>query len=259
MTRHRWTDDEIVEIAKKYAHKGDWKRSVTALDTAAYQAALNRPEVFARATAHMTPKASPYSHAYYIYACEFEDHHVYVGLSFRSTRKSEHIVRGRVRDHCAICPNYTFKIVQGEIATPSLAQIAEREWIEKYRDAGWILLNKASGGGLGTVRAVRWTKEAVMAEARKYPTRQAWIDGSQMSYRIAKREGWFNEASAHMPKRMLGVGVGREVGAETRKKQSAAKLGKKQSTSARASKSAAARAWWAARRKASNVVETLLD
>jgi hypothetical protein len=258
MNRHRWTDDEIIEIAKRYAHKGDWKRSKNVLDTAAYQAALNRPEVFAQATAHMTPKASPYSHAYYIYACEFEDGHVYVGLSFRSTRKSEHTVRGRVRDHCAICPNYAFKTVQSDIATPSLAQIAEREWIERYRAQGWTLLNKASGGGLGTVRAVRWTKEAVLAEARKHKTKQEWIDKSQMSYRIAKREGWFDEASAHMPKRVLGIGTGVARTPEAREKMRQAKLGGSLSAGHRAKIAASVRTSWK-NKSASDVVEALLD
>ena len=88
-----------------------------------------------------------------------------------------------------------------------------------------------------------------MAEARKYKTRQEWIDNSQMSYRIAKRNGWYDEASAHMPARMLGVGVGIKRSAETREKQRQAKLGKAQSPEHRAARAEAVRKWWAERRK----------
>lgn len=215
----KYSDADICRIALNYEHKGDWKRSNVRSDAAAYQAALNRPEVFLKATQHMTPKASPYSHSYYVYACEFEDRHVYVGLSFRSTRKSEHTVRGPVREHAAVCPNYAFKVVQDSIAAPSEVQLAEKAWMERYASEGWTLLNQNRAGGLGTVRAVKWTKEAVLAEARKYATKQAWINGSQASYRIAKREGWFDEASAHMPKRDARHLVGRTVSAETRARQ----------------------------------------
>jgi len=97
-----------------------------------------------------------------------------------------------------------------------------------------------------------------MAEAKNYKTRQEWIDKSQMSYRIAKRNGWFDEASAHMPKRVLGIGAGVAKTPEAREKMRQAKLGKEQSPEAKAAKSAAIRKWWADR-KASKVVEALLD
>ena len=84
-----------------------------------------------------------------------------------------------------------------------------------------------------------------MAEALKYQTRQEWIDKSSMSYRIAKREGWFELASAHMPRRVLGIGLGRTVSLETRQKQREAKLGHKQSVAQREARSAALKARWA--------------
>lgn len=196
----------------------------------------------------MTPKVHPYSHAYYIYAFEFSDRHVYVGLSFRSQRKTEHAVRGPVFDHKQLCAAYAYKELEVEIATPSQAQVAEAKWLDHYRKEGWTLLNSNRAGGLGTVRAVRWTKDAVLAEARKYSTKQAWIDGAQLSYRIAKREGWFDEASAHMPKRDARHLVGRAVSKATRAKQSAAKVGSTLTTEHREKIAASVKERWAARR-----------
>lgn len=48
-----------------------------------------------------------------------------------------------------------------------------------------------------------WTKEAVLEDAKKYTSRKAWLVGSQMGYKNAKRNGWFEEAVAHMPRKVV--------------------------------------------------------
>jgi hypothetical protein len=166
--------------------------------------------------------------------------------------------RGRVYLHQLICPDYAFKVLEKNIGSPASAGERERSWVAQYKADGWTLLNESKGGGLGTVQVTRWTKEAVMAEASKFKTKQEWIDKSQMSYRIAKREGWFDEASAHMPKRDARHLIGREVSADSRQKMAAAKSGKLQTPEQKAAKSAAIKAWWAARRKPP-VPESVVD
>lgn len=252
--RLKYSDDDLIASASRYKHKSDWK----AADLRRYSMCSLRPEVFARATAHMTPKAHPYSGTYIVYVYEFTDHHVYVGLTFRpEIRHALHMQRGSVRDHMRVCPDYTYKIVEKGIASPDLVGDVERRWIGHYVTGGWILLNKASGGGLGTVQVTKWTKEAVMAQALKYKTRQEWIDNSQMSYRIAKREGWYEEASAHMPTRVLGIGTGREVSQSTRDKQRQAKLGKAQSPEWRAARIKAIQDTYDKRRKMKEAAEAV--
>jgi hypothetical protein len=242
--RHQWTDEEIIQVASHYRHKGEWKRSTNRLHSAAYQAALARPEVFTKATAHMTPKAHPYSGSYIIYAYEFIDHHVYIGLTFTpAIRRSMHMQRGRVFEHAKICSGFTYKILEEKIASPQEAMLRERHWIEQYQ-TDWTLLNISPGGSLGTIQISKWTKEAVITEARKYSSKQAWIDGSQVSYRLAKREGWFEEASAHMPNRVMGIGKDRIFTAAHRQKLSDAKRGKRQTAAHRAARSKAVKAWW---------------
>lgn len=241
-----WTDDELIEAASTYNHKGDWKRSANARHSAAYQSALNRPDVFKRATAHMTPKANPYAGDYVIYAFEFSDHHVYVGLTFQpKERLQQHLCRGPVFDHLRVCPNHSHKHVATGIGSPTSAIQAEKQWIERYVAEGWTLLNTSSGGSLGTVQRVNeWTKELVILEARKFATKQAWIDGSQGSYRLAKREGWFDEACAHMPNRNAQHLIGRVVSDETKAKQRAAKVGRNLSSAHKAKISSSMRKHW---------------
>lgn len=243
--KHAWTDEEIIQVAAKYEYKGDWKRSSVRIDSAAYQTALTRPEVFARATAHMTPKASPYSGDYVIYAYEFTDRHVYVGLTFLpKSRHATHMCRGPVFEHQKICQTFAYKIIEEGLSDPSSVQAAEKRWIEYYTNSGWTMINSHEAGGLGSVAHNKWTKETVLAKAREFQTRKAWYLGSQFTYGLAKREGWFDEATAHMPRRVLGIGAGRTVSAETREKQRQAKLGVKQSAAHRRNRSAAIKEWW---------------
>jgi hypothetical protein len=106
--------------------------------------------------------------------------------------------------------------MEKDIPSPQAAGAAEHKWMEYYKTNGWTLLNKAKAGGTGAVLKQKWSKEAVMAEARKYATKQEWIDNSQFTYRLAKKMGWFDEASAHMPKRVLGIGLGLKRSAAVR-------------------------------------------
>src|ERR1051326_5623900 len=153
---HKWTDDEIIESAAKYRHKGDWRRSFDSRDRAAYQAGQLRPKVFKRATAHMKPKANPYSGSYIIYACEFSDHYVYVGLTCTpKTRHAQHMQRGPVHDHIQVCPEYAYKVLETSIGNPEGAQDRERHWQEQY-ETGWIALHTAKAGGLGSVVKTKW-------------------------------------------------------------------------------------------------------
>ena len=213
----KYSEEQLIKSASEFKHRKEWKD----VRKAHYDAAW-RQGLLDKCCAHMVPAANPYAGDYVIYAYEFEDHHAYVGLSFvPDQRQFQHKVRGPVFDHVKTCPGYAHKIVERAIKFPQDAGAAEQKWIEHYRATGWTLLNKARAGGTGAVNKQKWTKEAVLAEALKYASKQEWIDKSQFTYRLAKREGWFAEASAHMPKRILGVGLGLKRSAETRQKLAA--------------------------------------
>lgn len=214
----RYSEAEIAASAAEFAHRNAWKSAEPHL----YQAALRRG-ILDQCCAHMTPAANPYAGDYAIYAYEFADRHVYVGLTMRAgPRQSEHKQDGPVLEHMPVCPEVAYKVVQKDIAAPALVRLAEHAWVERYKAEGWTLLNKAKPGSLGTVKAVKWNKETVCAEVRKFATKQEWIDKSQFTYRLAKKMGWFDEASAHMPKRDARHLIGRVVSAETRARQATA-------------------------------------
>ncbi len=238
----KYSDIDLVTSAKPYAHKGEWKTACIAQ----YQAARRRPEIFLQATAHMSPAEHPYSGSYVIYAFLFSDNSAYVGLTFRLQERYQlHMQRGAVFTHIKKCKDYTLKILEHDIESPSEAASKEAHWVKHHQDAGWHMLNSARAGGLGTVQVTKWTKEAILTQARLYSTKQEWINKSQMSYRLAKRNGWFEEACAHMPKRDARHLVGRSISKESRAKMSAAKTGKTLTPEHRAKISAAIKAAWA--------------
>jgi hypothetical protein len=57
-------------------------------------------------------------------------------------------------------------------------------------------------------RTKKWTKDAVLDDAKKYSRKIDWRKGSPSAYVISKRNGWHNEATAHMArnsKRSVGL------------------------------------------------------
>ena len=131
-------------------------------------------------------------------------------------------------NHLSLCSDPTYRTLESGLSfTEAIA--SEGKWQADYAANGWLALHKAKAGSLGSIKVRKWTKEAVLADAKRFATKQAWIDGSQGSYRAAKAEGWYDEASAHMPKRALGVGLGIAKSPEAREKMRQAKLGKAQS------------------------------
>jgi hypothetical protein len=107
-----------------------------------------------------------------------------------------------VFEHSKDCPNPTYKVLEANIKSPAAAGEAEGAWIDSYVKAGWESLNRTTAGGVGSVRARKWTREACIEEAKKFTTRKAWAVGNQLSYVTARANGWFEEAAAHMPRRV---------------------------------------------------------
>ena len=241
----KYSDEELIISARKFDTRGAWK--LRAKNQC--QAARTRP-IWNECVAHMKPASNPFAHDYIIYAYLFSDRHCYVGLTFKPEhRKANHALKGPVFEHMKVCPKFDYVILESGL-TCIEAIAAEEKWQAKHLADGWMALHTAKAGCLGTIKLKsKWTKETVMADAAKYPTKQAWIDNSQGSYRTAKREGWFEEATARMPNRDARHLVGRKVSAKSKKRMRRAKLGVKQTRAHRRSRARAVKAWWADRRE----------
>lgn len=96
--------------------------------------------------------------AHIIYAYEFCDRHVYVGQTVRlRARDYTHRSGGPVFEHAAqLCSDIPGVRRLEEVDTPLVA-VAENRWMENYAASGWVLLNRAAAGGLGSLSHGRKT------------------------------------------------------------------------------------------------------
>ena len=70
----------------------------------------------------------------------------------------------------------------------------EKYWIEYYRsNSQYSVLNKLDGGQTGTSDGIKWTKEAVFEEAKKYMTRAELKYANNTVYTVARTNGWLDE------------------------------------------------------------------
>lgn len=253
---YKYSDDGLLASARRFQTRGEWKTKAYNH----YQVARLRP-IWDECVSHMRPAANPFAKDYLVYAYEFSDGHCYVGLTFvPENRKFAHAARGPVYQHRNVCPNPEFKVLESGLYYTEVGA-AETKWQSAYVEKGWKPLHVAKAGSLGSMHR-KWTKEAVLAKAKEFRTKMEWHDNDLYTYLLAQKTGWFDQAVAHMPRRVLGVGVGREVSQATRDKQSAAKTGVKHLAQHRANQSVATKKWWADRRlkpAAESIVSGLLD
>lgn len=133
-----------------------------------------------------------------VYAYEFEDKAVYVGLTMIRRIKGrdyEHIfsqdtVSKYAADNNSGIPK--MKVILTDL-TPLEARVKEGEVLMEYLKKGWKILNKAKTGSLGTYMHGYWTKERCMEEGRKYKTIKEYQRGNQSSYYAARVNGWLPE------------------------------------------------------------------
>lgn len=201
--KFKYTGAEIEAAAKLYQHRNQWKRGPHGR---LYSAGRNRyganSERWKALTAHMRPPINPFREAcYLVYVCEFEDRHAYVGITCdKDTRWGNHLRRGPVFRHHQRQPGvpYQFREVQTGI-TREEAQTREQFWKDTYLDNEWTPLWSVvtPDGSLGSVPSI--TKAQCAACAALCTTRGEFLRRYQSRYKIAKKRGWYEEITSHMP------------------------------------------------------------
>ena len=137
-----------------------------------------------------------------IYAYEFPDKSVYVGLTVNEKRrKSGHLnitdIESPVAQHMINTGmEPTYKIVVQDLS-PEEAKESEGCTEEKYRLKGWKILNRYKTGSLGACRRF-WTKEMAQKESEKYNTRGEFKKGSKNAYQAAQKYGWLEDLTKNM-------------------------------------------------------------
>lgn len=160
MGNPKYTDQDLIDIARGYDN-------VKALTAAHPGLACNiRKRGLADvAFAHMT-RLGDDKHKL-IYAFEFPDHSVYVGLTYNLAFRQHRHLHGTnrysaVREHIENTGLQPTLKQLTELLDVEEAARMEGEWVEKYRSEGWTILNKIKTGGVGTVHNRKNDDEAIL-------------------------------------------------------------------------------------------------
>jgi hypothetical protein len=189
-----WNEINVKEEALKYEYRYDFSLK----SSGAYAFAL-RNKILNEVCSHMEPKSS--SKDRYIYVFEFEDSHVYVGLSYDvDDRKRKHLSneKGTIYKHIEKTnSNYKFKVLEGPIFY-KLAGSMEKKYIKKYKNDNWVLLNTKIGGELGGSKTY-WTYKKCYEHVNKFKTITD-LHKNSTSHVIRKMVllGWYEEMTKHL-------------------------------------------------------------
>jgi predicted GIY-YIG superfamily endonuclease len=184
----RWNNDLIKDEALKYNTRLDFSKNSPG---AYYRARVNK--ILDKVCSHMAPVGNFYKRI--VYAYEFEDNHVYVGLTCNMKRRHyEHLYKNKssVSKHIKktnILPNY--KIISNSYISKEDSQILEKQTLDDYIKKGWISLNKKPAGGLGG-NICFWTEELLREESLKYNTRKEMIEKSKSAYIVICKRKLFH-------------------------------------------------------------------
>jgi predicted GIY-YIG superfamily endonuclease len=195
----KWTKDDLISLSKNYSTLRDFRKENENL----YAWALNnvsekeRKDIFS----HFKPLGNLRKRL--IYAFEFPDKSVYVGLTFDAD--------GRYKQHQKSVTSAVNKYIQQTGLEPEFKKLTEYvsdeqavrmeyDYVNDYRDNGWKILNIAKTGGLGSI-PIKWTIDILKQEALKYNTRAQFQKENPKAYGAALRYRIMDDITQHMGKR----------------------------------------------------------
>jgi len=183
-----WTKERCSEVAKNFEYIGDFTKQ----ESAAYSAAHKKGFLY-EITSHMKFKNNKFKRM--IYAFEFPDNHVYIGLTMNKERRfRDHLTENKsaVKQH--IDKTSLIPIVK-EISNyipATEAQKLEFDTIEKYKEDNWIILNTAKPGALGG-SIIKWDYDKCKKAAEKYPNRSSFAKANHAASNWSIKNGWIDD------------------------------------------------------------------
>ena len=140
----------------------------------------------------------------FVYAYEFDDNHVYVGLTGNIKIRQEQHMRGangsQVYNHIKNTnANYVFKVITPIPLSKDIVGQKETDVLNEYKKNGWAILNKQKTGGLGGCN-VYWTKERCIELAKQYDSKKALNEANPTAYKTIYLNKWGEEAFQHTKK-----------------------------------------------------------
>ena len=190
----KWeTKERCAKEAKKYTSRTDFQRC----SPGAWNAA-NKHDWLDEICSHMETYGNLFKRC--IYAFEFSDMSVYIGLTDNmQRRKRQHLKSSNSAVYKHIQKTSLKPILQilHEYTDKEVAKNLEKFYIEDYRSNGWNILNRAKAGSLGG-KYMFWTYEECKSHALQCKTRSEFLSKYPGGYASAAKNNWLDEICQHM-------------------------------------------------------------
>ena len=137
-----------------------------------------------------------------VYAYEFKEYNsVYVGRTINLIRRNnEHICGKNNSSVHKFAKENNINVPEPKILETNITILEGQElegiWVERYREQGWNILNKAKcGKGCGSLGTLyrKWTKNKVFEESKKYTSRSEFKYNKPSAYLVACKNNWLDE------------------------------------------------------------------
>jgi len=176
-----WTKEKCQIETLKYSCKNDFRNNCSS----AYNSSLKNGWLD-EICSHMEVFGNKYKRC--IYSYEFSNNFVYVGLTYNIDKRNiDHLKCGPVYNHIQSNTQYILKRLTDYVDV-EVAKILEGEYVEKYKNEGWCILNKAKAGAVGS-NTIKWTKEKCHEESLKYMNREEFRKNHSGVYFTSTRNG----------------------------------------------------------------------
>lgn len=193
LLRTYYTMEECAEEASKYNTKTEFLKKAPLH----YSHAI-RKGFLSQICNHMEKQGSPLRRVVYVF--EFADNYAYIGLTSNfNRREKEHLTNNSsavLRHIQRSKSSYVFKCLTDYLSKEEAAQ-KEIDTIAEYTENGWMMLNKKSGGDLGS-KIRKYTKEYCKGIASQYHDKKTFRESNPYFYRYLIKRGWLNELCSHM-------------------------------------------------------------
>lgn len=184
--KNYWTKEKCKEEALKYKNRTEFSKK----SASAYVISINKGWID-DICSHMIAIGNKYKRC--IYAYEFPDNHVYVGLTYNiEIRNTRHFNKGPVLNHYKET-NLKPKLLKlTEYLNLEDAKKMEKEYLNKYIRNNWNILNSNKTGQLGNT-TIKWSKSKCQKEILKYKTISDFNKYARGAYNSANKNGWLEE------------------------------------------------------------------
>ena len=143
-----------------------------------------------------------------IYAYEFEEAHAaYIGLTFKmEVRNKRHHKEGAVFDFAKL---HNIEIPKPKILTDYMdqeeASIQEGVWLQKYKDKGWMILNRFKTGSLGGQELLDYDIAKIEDSMQGYDKLDDWAKRHSSFREYIRQHNLDYLLDKHFPDRMRRI------------------------------------------------------